>query len=354
MKAVVYEGPRQVTVREVSDPTVETSHDAVVRVVRAAVCGTDLWWYRGLHPRPAGARMGHEFIGEVVAVGGDVRALREGDLVIAPFTVSDGGCAACRDGWTTSCVNGAAWASGGLDGGQGEYVRVPHAETTLVPVAPRGEWPAADRWPSLLTLSDVLCTGHHAAVAADVRAGQTVAVVGDGAVGISAVLAAVRLGAARVLTLSTHAARQELALEAGATDVVAARGADAVEAVRERTDGRGADAVLECVGSGTSLQSALEMVRDGGRIGYVGIPHDATIDLAGLFRRNVSIGGGMAPARSYIEELLPDVRDGVIDPGIVFDASFTLEDAGDAYLAMDERRAVKSLLVVDATPAGAA
>ncbi len=289
-----------------------------------------------------GQRMGHEFIGIVDAVGSDVRTVKVGDLVVAPFAWSDGTCVFCQEGLHTSCLHGGWWARDGIDGGQGEAVRVPQADGTLV-ILPVGKDDAL--MPSLLTLSDVMGTGHHAALAARVGPGKTVAVVGDGAVGLCGVIAAKRLGAEQIIILGRHPDRIALAKEFGATDVVSERGDDAVERVRELTNGFGAHSVLECVGHGQATVTALSIARPGGAVGRVGLPQQESIPTTlTSFFDNVTIGGGPAPARAYIEELLPDVLEGRIEPGRVFDRVTNLDGVPDGYRAMNEREAIKVLI----------
>jgi hypothetical protein len=288
----------------------------------------------------AGRRMGHEFIGIVEDVGADVRTVKKGDRVVAPFAYSDGTCVFCHEGLQTSCVHGGFWGRDGVDGGQGEAVRVPLAGTTLVTVPGSGHSDAMLR--SLLTLSDVMSTGHHAAVCAGVKQGDTVAVVGDGAVGLAGVLAAKRLGADRIIALSRHADRQELAREFGATDIVAVRGDEAIEKVKEMTDGVGVDAALECVGTGQSMTTAIGIARAGSTVGYVGVPHGVELPVQTMFFQTIGVRGGGAPARLYIPALLDDVLEGRIDPGRVLDYETDLDGIGHAYAAMDERRATKS------------
>jgi threonine dehydrogenase-like Zn-dependent dehydrogenase len=341
MRALLFNDIRSVSVETVPDPEIVHSTDAIVRVVATCVCGSDLWFYRGETPRKAGSRVGHEFVGVVEAIGTDVGRLSVGDFVIAPFTYSDGVCAHCVNGITSSCIHGGYWGAGGVDGGQGEYVRVPQADGTLV-VVPGGR-PADALIPHLLALSDVCGTGHHAAVGAGVKPGSVVAVVGDGAVGLSGVLAARRLGASRILALSRNPARQALATEFGATDLIEERGEAAVEAVLELTGGLGADATLECVGTGESLTTAFAIARPGSRVGFVGVPHDAELPLSIAFYNNVGLGGGIAPVRAYIPELLDDVLVGSILPGKVFDLEVGFEQLPEGYAAMDERRAIKAM-----------
>ncbi|HEX8122817.1 MAG TPA: zinc-dependent alcohol dehydrogenase family protein [Solirubrobacteraceae bacterium] len=344
MRAAIFNEPRSITTGERPDPAIVEPTDAIVRVVIACVCGSDLWYYRGDTPFPPGP-IGHEFVGVVEDVGAEISQLKKGDLVIAPFAFSDGSCPNCRNGITTACMNGGFFPMNG-DGGQGEAVRVPLADTTLVTVPGSGH--SDEMMRSLLTLSDVMATGHHAAVCAQVQAGQTVAVVGDGAVGLSGVLAAKRLGAERIIALSRHADRQALAKEFGATDIVAERGEEAVEAVKALTDGVGADATLECVGTDQAMRTALDVARAGSTVGFVGVPHGIKLPIGTMFMRNVGVRGGGAPVRVYLPELLDDVLAGSIDPGRVLDYETDLDGIGEAYAAMDERRAIKSLVRVAA------
>ncbi|MET8344391.1 zinc-dependent alcohol dehydrogenase family protein [Streptomyces microflavus] len=345
MRATVIHAPHDIRVEEVPDPAIRQPTDAVVRVLRACICGSDLWAYRGESARQPGQRIGHEFLGVVEEAGAGVDGFAVGDLVVAPFVWSDGTCAYCADGLTTSCPEGGFWGSVGSDGGQGEAVRVPHADGTLVklPAAAASD----DRLlTALLALSDVLGTGHHAALGAGVTKGSTVAVVGDGAVGLCGVLAAKRLGAERVIALGRHSARTDIARRFGATDVVAERGEAALAAVRELTRGEGAHSVIEAVGTEQSMRTALDIVRDGGAIGYVGVPHGSAsgVDLGVMFDRNIALRGGVAPVRTYIPELLPDVLDGTIDPSPVFDLSIGLDEVPAGYRAMDGRTALKVLI----------
>ena len=343
MRAAIFNEPRSITVGDRRDPVVAEPTDAIVRVVLACVCGSDLWYYRGdseFDPGP----IGHEFIGIVEDAGAEVRTVAKGDLVICPFAISDGTCPHCRQGITTACANGGFFPAMNGDGGQGEAVRVPLADGTLVAVPGSGH--SEDMLRSLLTLSDVMGTGHHAAVCAHVKPGQTVAVVGDGAVGLSAVLAATRLGAERIMAMSRHPDRQELARTFGATDIVAERGDEAIEKVKEMTAGVGVDAALECVGTGQAMKTALGIARPGSTVGYVGVPHGVELPVEPMFFSNVGVQGGPAPARAYLPELLDDVLDGTIEPGRVLDYETGLDGIADAYAAMDERRAIKSLVRV--------
>ena len=336
-------GAGDVRVESVPDARLIEPTDALVRVTRAGICGSDLWPYKSMEPTESGRRMGHEFIGIVDAVGAEVRTINTGDLVVSPFLWSDGTCVFCQEGLQSACLHGGRYGFGD-DGGQGEAVRVPQADGTLV-VLPVGEDDAL--MPSLLALSDVMGTGHHAAVTARVGPGRSVAVVGDGAVGLCAVLASRRLGAERVIALSRHAGRQKVAREFGATDIIEARGEEAAQAVLELTGGIGADAALECVGTGKSIATAFAAARPGSTVGIVGVPH-GQVPFTETFFRNTGWRGGPAPARIYIPDLLGDVLDGAIDPGRVFDYETDLDHIADAYLAMDERRAIKSLVRVGA------
>lgn len=344
MKAAIFKGTGAIELGERPDPTIKEPTDALVRVVLACVCGSDLWYYRGETDYPVGNPIGHEFVGVVVDVGKSVHTIAKGDLVIAPFFYNDGTCPHCRAGITSACVAGGVWGANGIDGGQGEAVRVPLADGTLVKVPGSGH--ADETLASLLTLSDVMGTGHHAAVSAGVKRGDTVAVVGDGAVGLCAIIAAKRLGAERIIALSRNPARQELARAFGATDILAERGEAANEAVLSLTDGVGVDAALECVGTNEAIQTALAIARPGSIVGYVGVPHGIEIPVPTIFYRNVGVHGGPAPARAYIPELLPDVLEGHINPGRVFDFTTDLDGIAQAYAAMDERRAIKSLVKV--------
>ncbi|HWU31355.1 MAG TPA: zinc-dependent alcohol dehydrogenase family protein [Marmoricola sp.] len=345
MKAAIFRGVGNVAVEELDKPVLIEPTDAIVRVVLACVCGSDLWWYRGISEHAHGS-VGHEFIGVVDEIGGKVADLAVGDFVISPFSFSDGTCKNCESGFHTVCVHGGFFGQGtGDDGGQAEFIRVPQADGTLVKV------PGADHsdevMASLLALTDVMSTGYHAAISAGVTEGQTVAVVGDGAVGLSGVLSAQMLGAKRIIVLaSTHEDRHRLAREWGATDVITVRGRDAVKELRELTDGYGADAVLECVGSAESTDTAFAIARPGAIVGRVGVPHDAEVDAVGTFYRNVGMRGGPAPARAYQPQLLQAVLEGTINPGKVFDFETDLDHIADAYAAMDDRRAIKSLIRV--------
>jgi len=343
MKAAIFKGKGSIELGERPDPQIQEPTDAVVRVVRGCVCGSDLWYYRGINPHKVGS-IGHEYIGVVDEVGADVQDLAVGDFVIAPFTFNDGTCPACRAGFESNCEHGGSFGDGTIDGGQGERVRAPFADATLVKV-PGSDF-TEEQLASFTALSDVACTGYHAAVSAGVKAGDTVAVVGDGAVGLSAVLAARKLGASRIIALSRNPDRQAVAKQFGATDIVEDRGGDAVQAVLRLTGGAGVDAALECVGTDQSIQTCAGISRAGGMIGAVGVPLYEKFDYKTLFWRNVGIKGGVAPARQYIPELLEHVLAGDINPGLVFNYTTDLDHVAEAYTAMDERRAIKSLLTV--------
>ncbi|WP_062385640.1 zinc-dependent alcohol dehydrogenase family protein [Demequina iriomotensis] len=348
MRATLIHAERDIRVEDVPDPVLSTGLDAIVRVVAACVCGSDLWPYRGVTAVAAPRRIGHEFVGVVEEVGERVALVRPGDFVIAPFYQCDNTCVNCRNGMTVHCLDGGWWGSetatlGFADAGQGERVRVPLADGTLAVVP--GGMPDDALVPGLLTLSDVMGTGHHAAISGGVTAGSTVAVVGDGAVGLCAVIAAKRLGAGRIVAMSRHAARQALATRFGATDIVPERGDEGIARLKDMFDGIGPDVVLECVGTKESMDQALRSARPGGQVGFVGVPNGGPeLPVRRMFDTNVGVRGGVAPVRGYIDELLPEVMDGRIEPGAVFDLELPLERAGDAYRAMDERTATKVLL----------
>jgi threonine dehydrogenase-like Zn-dependent dehydrogenase len=331
MKAAIFKGKGKVELGERPDPKIKEPTDAIVRVVMSCVCGSDLWYYRGVVERKIGSPIGHEFIGVVVEVGSETRSINKGDFVIAPFLYSDGTCAHCKAGMTANCMHGGGWGSDSTDGGQGEAVRVPLADGTLVKV-PEGDYSEVTL-ASLLTLSDVMCTGHHAAVSAGVKIGDTVAVVGDGAVGLCAIIAAKRLGAGRIIALSRNPARQKVAKEFGATDIVEERGDEAVAKIMKMTDGVGVDAALECVGTNQAMNTAIGIARPGSTIGTVGLPTDVELPFKEMFFKNVGELGGPAPARAYIPELLEDVLNGRINPGRVFDFKTDLDNIAEAYAA---------------------
>jgi threonine dehydrogenase-like Zn-dependent dehydrogenase len=342
MRATILYGAGNVRIENVPDATLTHATDAVIRVVRTCICGSDLWPYQSMPPNDIGLRIGHEAIGVVEAIGRDVRKVRVGDFVIMPFAFSDGTCMFCDERMHTSCVQGGFFGMGPVAGAQAEAVRVPLADGTLYPVGTHSD---DVMLASLLTLSDVMGTGHHAARVAQVAPGKTVAVVGDGAVGLCGVIAARRLGAERILLLGHHADRIALGREFGATDVIRERGDEAVERVRELTNGFGVHSVLECVGHGDAVSTAILIARPGGHVGRVGVPQEATLPASmPAFLRNVTVSGGPAPARAYIEELLPDVLEGRIVPGRVFDRATDLDGVPDGYLAMQERRALKVMV----------
>lgn len=347
MRAALFNAPGDITVEDFPDPVIALPTDAVVRVVASCICGSDLWPWRGISQREAG-RIGHEFLGVVEEAGPEVHSIRVGQVVIAPFLWSCGECANCVAGWPTSCLVGGGYGSDDrdghlVDGGQGQFVRVPRADGTLLAASVDEH---DERIPALLTLSDVMGTGHHAAFSAGTTAGSTVAVVGDGAVGLCAVLAASRLGAQRIIALSTHEDRAAMAEGFGATDVVTVRGQEAVDQVRELTGGLGVDCVCECVGTGQSWDTALDIARPGGTVGYVGVPIGVAdgLPLQKMFGRNVNVIGGVAPVRVYLPELLGDVLAGKLDPGPVFTSTVDLGDIAAGYADMDQRRSVKVLV----------
>lgn len=343
MRATVFHGTRDVRVEQVPDPRIERPTDAVVRITHACICGSDLWFYRGVAPWEPGWRTGHEWMGVVEEVGSEVTSVKPGDHVLAPFAYSDGTCEFCRKGVHTSCLNGGYWGGDSEDGGQGEAVRAPQADGTLVKIPE--EVTGDERiMAAVLPLTDVMGTGHHAAVAAQVGPGCTVAVIGDGAVGLCGVLAAKRLGADRIIVLGHHDNRLQVARSFGATDVVAERGEEAIGKVQEMTGG-GAEAVLECVGNQGSMDTAAGVARPGGVIGYVGVPAEVkAVDIRHLFSNNIALRGGVAPVRAYIPELLADVVAGRLDPSPVLDLTVDLDGVPDGYRAMDERTATKVMV----------
>jgi threonine dehydrogenase-like Zn-dependent dehydrogenase len=331
-----------VRIENVPDPRIEEPTDAVIHVTRACICGSDLWPYQSLQESDGARVMGHEAIGVVEDVGADVRTVKTGDVVVMPFAFSDGTCMFCDEGLQTECVNGGFFGNTEVPGAQSEAVRVPQADGTLY-VLPVDEEDAL--MPSLLTLSDVLGTGHHAAVVARVGPGKSVAVVGDGAVGLCGVIASRRLGAEQIIIMGRHDVRTQLGREFGATDVVSERGPEAAERVRELTGGYGADAVLECVGLDQSMETAIEIARPGGAVGRVGVPqHELMPAARPSFYKNVTVGGGPAPVRAYIDELLPDILEGRIEPGRVFDRTVGLDGVPDGYRAMNDRESIKVLV----------
>ena len=346
MRAALYLSAGDVIVDEVPDASLAEPTDAVVRVLRSCICGSDLWSYRGVITRAARSRLGHEFLGIVESVGSDVTSVRVGDLVVAPFQWSDNTCPACLDGLQTSCVNGGTFGAPGTDGGQGEAVRVPQADGTLVAV-PGGQGATGEELlPALLATSDVAATGLHGAVLAGAGEGSTVAVIGDGAVGLCAVLGAVTvLGAERVILMSRHADRQVIGKGFGATDIVEARGEEGISAVRELTGGLGVRHVVEAVGTPESWAMAIGMAREGGSIGAVGVPHTMPqLPLFEPFIHHLSINLGIAPVRRYLPDLIARVIAGTLDPSPVFDTTLPLAQVAEGYAAMSARESVKVML----------
>jgi threonine dehydrogenase-like Zn-dependent dehydrogenase len=342
MRATVMYGAGDVRIENLPDARVIEPTDAVVTVTRACICGSDLWPYKAMEESEKGVVMGHEAIGVVESVGSAVSTIKRGDLVVMPFAFSDGTCAFCHEGLNTSCLHGGFFGNENVPGAQADAVRVPLADGTLF-VLPVGKDNAL--MPSLLTLSDVMGTGHHAAVSAKVVPGNIVAVVGDGAVGLCGVIAARRLGAEQIIILGHHRDRIALAREFGATDVASERGDEAMERVRELTNGLGAHSVLECVGTEQAMLTAISIARPGGAVGRVGVPQDETMPASQpAFYNNVTVSGGPAPVRAYIDELLPDVLEGRIEPGRVFDRVVSLDGVPDGYRAMNNREALKVMV----------
>ena len=333
-EAVIY-GAGDVRYEGRFDPEIAEPTDAIIRTVATCICGSDLWRYRGIDPTPRPTPFGHEYCGIVEQVGSAVTSVSPGQFVVGGFLASDNTCPNCRYGMQSACVQVQ-----GFDGCQAELIRIPFADGTLVAMP---EQPPEDLIPSLLALSDVMATGWHAAVSAGARPGMTVAVVGDGAVGLRGVLAASTLGAARVVAMSRHASRQKLARAFGATDVVAERGEEGIARIREMTEGVGADAVLECVGTPEAELQALRVTRPGGMVGWVGVPHGVEFSMQDSFWRNVGVRGGPAPVRQYLPDLMDRVWNRQIDPGNVFDLTRPLAEVAEGYRAMAERRAIKVL-----------
>jgi threonine dehydrogenase-like Zn-dependent dehydrogenase len=336
MRVTTIHAPGDIRLEERPEPTIDHPAQAVVKVVAACICGSDLWPYRGENPITPGSPIGHEIVGVVEDIGPDVHDIRVGDFVIAPFVHCDNTCPHCRAGITSACQN-----QGFTVGGQAEYALVHQADGSLVRT---DGMPEEKLVPSLLTLSDVMATGWHAAVAAGVRPGSTAVVVGDGAVGLCGVLAAAQLGAERVVAMSRHESRQRLATDFGATDIVPERGEAGEQRILDLTDGVGADAVLECVGTNASMDTAFKIARPGSTVGFVGVPHGVDLPIRRMFSKNIGLAGGMAPVRTYLPELLELTLSGAIDPGRVFDLTLPLEQVADGYRAMDERRAIKVLI----------
>src|SRR5467141_156273 len=336
MRGAVLYGPRDVRFEERDVPKIINPTDAVIRISSACVCGSDLWPYRGFQPIAQPTPMGHEYCGIVEEVGSAVQSVKRGQFVIGSFFASDNVCPTCRIGYQSSCQHREL-----VGGAQAPVLRVPLADGTLVATR---EAPSAELIPSLLTLSDVMGTGWFAADAANVKPGSTVVVVGDGAVGLLGALSAKQMGARRIIAMSRHESRQKLAREFGATDIVTERGEEGVARIKELTEGIGADAVLECVGTQESMMQAMRSTRAGGYVGYVGVPHSVALDGQELFFAHVHLHGGPAPARRYLPHLIDLVWSGKINPGKVFDLTLPLEEVAEGYRAMDERRAIKTLL----------
>lgn len=343
MKVTAFIEPGKVEIQNVSKPVIEKDSDAIIRVIRACVCGSDLWWYRGLSKREKNSFVGHEAIGIVEEVGSAVTNIKAGDFVIAPFTHGCGKCAACLAGFDGDCLNQEV---GGNIGYQGEYLRYFNANYGLVKIPGQPADYTDEMLNSLLALSDVMATGYHAASTAEVKPGDTVVVMGDGAVGLCGVISAKLLGAKRIIAMSRHEDRQKLAREFGATDIVAQRGDEAVEEVMKLT-GAGADAVLECVGTEQSVDTAVKVGRPGAVVGRVGVPQTAEMNTNALFRRNIGLRGGIAAVTTHDKDVLLDaVLNKEITPGKVFTKRFDLDDIQSAYEAMDKRTAIKSLVIV--------
>ncbi|MEJ5920063.1 zinc-dependent alcohol dehydrogenase family protein [Corynebacterium sp. H78] len=336
MKATFIHGPGDIRVAEIDKPTSKDSTDAVIKIVATCVCGSDLWPYRGHDDISEPRQMGHEYVGIVEEIGSEVRTVKVGDFVIGSFCLSDNTCDICTAGYHSRCVNG-----GFVGKAQAEYLRVPLADGTLVATPSQ---PDADLIPSLLAASDVLGTGWFAADEAQAGPGKTVVVVGDGAVGLLAVLSAKQMGADRIIAMSRHADRQALAREFGATDIVEERGDDGVAKIKELTDGLGAHSVIEAVGTQESMMQAIKACRPGGHVGFVGVSHDVAIPGDSLFASEVHLMGGPAPVRKYLPELIQLIMDRKIEPGKVFTKTVPLDDIAEGYRAMDQREAIKVLV----------
>lgn len=336
MRGTVLYGERDIRFEELPEPKILVPTDAIIRLAATCICGSDLWPYRGVQPVGQPTPMGHEYCGVVEEVGRDVRTVRPGQFVIGSFFASDNTCPHCQAGYQTSCTHREL-----VGGAQSPRLRVPLADGTLVATA---EVPPDDLIPSMLAISDVFGTGWFAAEAADVKPRATVAVVGDGAVGLLGILSARQLGAERIIAMSRHPARQALAREFGATDVVTERGAEGVARIKDLTGGVGADSVLECVGTQESMGQAIGAARPGGHVSYVGVPHGVSLDGQQLFFSHVHLHGGPAPVRRYLPQLIALVEARTVSPGKVFDLTLPLAQVAEGYLAMDERRAIKTLL----------
>ena len=341
MKATLIYGAGDIRVEDVPDPLLQNASDAIVRITHSCICGSDLWPYKSREQTEQGDRIGHEFIGVVEETGSDVGRIQKGDLVVAPFFYADGTCEYCQAGLTSACPNGNAWGAD-TDGGQGEAARVPFADNVLMKLDVPHD---SELMPSLLTLSDVFGTGHHAAVSAQVGPGKDVVVVGDGAVGLLGVLAAKRLGAERIVLMGHHKDRTDLGREFGATDVVAERGEEGEQNVRDLLGTDGAHSTIEAVGYDQSLSTALNVTKPGGHVGIVGVPQSGTIpNAARKFMANITVAGGIAPTQANMHELLPDVLDGTVEPGKVFNRTISLDETPEGYRAMNDREALKVLV----------
>ncbi|WP_030683183.1 zinc-dependent alcohol dehydrogenase family protein [Streptomyces cellulosae] len=336
MRATVIHAPGDIRVEDVPEPKIIKPTDAIIRTVATCVCGSDLWPYRGAEPVTEPHPMGHEYVGIVEEVGSEVTNVRPGQFVVGSFATSDNTCANCRNGWQSNCLHREFMSTC-----QADYVRIPNAHGTLVAT---DEHPGAEFVPGLLAVSDVMGTGWYAALAAEVKPGSTAVVVGDGAVGLCGVIASKELGAERIIAMSRHASRQKLALEFGATDIISERGEEGISRVKDLTGGIGAGSVLECVGTAESMRQALHSARPGGNVGFVGVPHEVVVDGQELFFSHVGLRGGPAPVRRYLPDLIDRVLSGHIDPGKVFDLTLPLDQVAEGYKAMDERRAIKTLL----------
>ncbi len=337
MRATIMRAPGNVVVTEVDHPKIIEPTDAIIELAAACICGSDLWPYRG-YDKAENRAMGHEYVGTVVEVGSDVTEVKPGDFVVGSFCISDNTCEICNAGYQSRCVNG-----GFVSDTQAEFVRIPQADGTLV-VVPGGRPTDPNVLASLLATSDVLGTGWFGAVAAEAAPGKTVAVVGDGAVGLLAILAARELGAERIIAMSRNPQRQAVATEFGATDIVEERGEEGVSRVKDLTNGLGAHSVIEAVGTQQSMTQAIGACRPGGHVGFVGVSHDVNLSGGLLFGTEVHLHGGPAPVRRFLPTLIERVLAGTINPGRVFDQRIPLDEAPAGYKAMDERRAIKVLL----------
>jgi threonine dehydrogenase-like Zn-dependent dehydrogenase len=336
MRVTTLHAPGDIRLEERPQPEITAPTDAVIKITAGCICGSDLWPYRGESSFTAGSTIGHEMVGVVEEVGAEVTSFAPGDFVVVPFCTCDNTCPHCRNGAHSACANG-----GFVTGGQGEYGLVTQAEGSMIKTE---SMPDPEMIPSLLTLADVFPTGWHCAVSARVKPGDTVVVVGDGAVGLCGVLAAVQMGAERVIAMSRHEPRQAIARTFGASEIVAERGREGAAVIKELTDGVGADAVLECVGTDDAMRQAFAVARPGSMVGFVGVPHGVTVPVDRMFGKNVGLAGGVAPVRRYLPELLDLVTSGTVNPGLVFDTVMPLADVAAGYKAMDERVAVKVLL----------